>query len=208
MRHKGRITEWRDERGFGFVTPMAGGERVFVHIKSFAQRSRRPVGNELVTFDLRRDPQGRPQGVDVRFSDEPAKRPNGPTARARGSAARGGTGALALAAAFLVLVVVAVIGRRLPVVVGAAYLVGSAVTFVVYAWDKSAARKNRWRTQEKTLHLLSALGGWPGALVAQRVLRHKSSKRPFRAMFWATVALNLAALVWVLGDPDLLRALT
>ena len=117
-------------------------------------------------------------------------------------------GAWWFAAAFLVLVAVGVIGGRLPVAVGTAYVLVSTFTFVVYAWDKSAARNDRWRTQESTLHLLSALGGWPGALVAQRVLRHKSSKRRFRVVFWGTVALNLAVLVWVLRDPEVLRALS
>ena len=35
----------------------------------------------------------------------------------------------------------------------------------------------------------------PGALLAQRWLRHKTIKRSFRIQFWATVALNLAAFV-------------
>lgn len=73
----------------------------------------------------------------------------------------------------------------------------SLVTFIVYAMDKAAARAGRWRTSEATLHLFALAGGWPGALMAQRWLRHKSSKRQFRVVFWATVWLNLAGLVLV-----------
>ena len=73
----------------------------------------------------------------------------------------------------------------------------SLVTFIVYAMDKAAARAGRWRTSEATLHLLALAGGWPGALVAQRLLRHKSSKRQFRVVFWTTVWLNLAGLLLV-----------
>jgi uncharacterized membrane protein YsdA (DUF1294 family) len=47
------------------------------------------------------------------------------------------------------------------------------------------------------LHLLALAGGWPGALVAQNRLRHKSRKKPFRTIFWATVAINGAAFVWL-----------
>lgn len=73
----------------------------------------------------------------------------------------------------------------------------SLVTFIVYAMDKAAARAGRWRTSEATLHLLALACGWPGALVAQQQLRHKSAKRQFRVVFWATVWLNLAGLLLV-----------
>jgi uncharacterized membrane protein YsdA (DUF1294 family) len=76
-------------------------------------------------------------------------------------------------------------------------LVLSMVTFGVYAKDKSAARKGEWRTEEKTLHLFALFGGWPGALVAQKFLRHKSKKLSFQINFWLTVVLNGAALVWL-----------
>jgi uncharacterized membrane protein YsdA (DUF1294 family) len=71
----------------------------------------------------------------------------------------------------------------------------SLFTFMVYAWDKAAARAQRWRTAESTLHLMALAGGWPGALLAQQWLRHKSAKREFRAVFWVTVLLNVAGLV-------------
>lgn len=81
----------------------------------------------------------------------------------------------------------------------AAYALLSVVTFVVYAADKSAARRGARRVPESTLHLLSLLGGWPGALVAQQVLRHKTRKQSFRAVFFATVLVNCVALAWALA---------
>ncbi len=77
------------------------------------------------------------------------------------------------------------------------YAAISAITFLTYAIDKSAARRGAWRTPERTLHLLALAGGWPGALLAQQVLRHKSIKARFRAAFWATVVLNVAGFLWV-----------
>ncbi|MEO7185722.1 MAG: DUF1294 domain-containing protein [Rhodoferax sp.] len=71
----------------------------------------------------------------------------------------------------------------------------SLITFVVYASDKSAAKTQRWRTSEATLHMLALMGGWPGALLAQQWLRHKSSKRVFRTVLWTTVVLNVAGLL-------------
>jgi uncharacterized membrane protein YsdA (DUF1294 family) len=81
-----------------------------------------------------------------------------------------------------------------------AYAGMSLLTFVVYAMDKAAAQANRWRTAESTLHLLALACGWPGALLAQQWLRHKSAKQKFRTVFWATVVLNVAGLI-VLCSP-------
>jgi uncharacterized membrane protein YsdA (DUF1294 family) len=76
-----------------------------------------------------------------------------------------------------------------------AYAGLSVITFVVYAIDKSAARRKGPRTPERTLHLLSLAGGWPGALLAQRWLRHKSAKASFRRVFWVTVVVNVLGFV-------------
>lgn len=76
------------------------------------------------------------------------------------------------------------------------YATASVITFFVYAIDKSAAKQRAWRTPERTLHLLALAGGWPGALLAQQFLRHKTSKARFKVTFWATVVLNLAGFVW------------
>ena len=70
----------------------------------------------------------------------------------------------------------------------------SAITFVAYALDKHAAQTGRWRTPESTLHLLELAGGWPGAWVAQQMLRHKSRKPGYRVAFWTMVILHLGAL--------------
>ncbi len=90
------------------------------------------------------------------------------------------------------------------------YPVASAVTLVAYAIDKSAAQKGRWRTSEGTLHLLALIGGWPGAWLAQGVLRHKSRKQPFRVVFWLNVVLNCAAVAWLStpGGREALEALS
>lgn len=68
----------------------------------------------------------------------------------------------------------------------------SLLTYLAYAKDKSAAEKGEWRVPEKTLHLLSLFFGWPGAMVAQERLRHKTKKVSFRIIFWLTVLLNIA----------------
>lgn len=77
----------------------------------------------------------------------------------------------------------------------ALYALASAACFIAYARDKRAARLARPRTPERTLLLLGLAGGWPGALAAQRLLRHKSAKQSFQRKFWCTVLLNGAALL-------------
>lgn len=77
------------------------------------------------------------------------------------------------------------------------YLGASFITFCIYAKDKSAAKKGKWRTPEQTLHVYAFLCGWPGALIAQQWLRHKSQKRSFRIVFWITVLLNIGIFIWL-----------
>ena len=48
MRYQGRITQWHDDKGYGFITPNGGGSSVFMHISSLAPNQRRPRGEELV----------------------------------------------------------------------------------------------------------------------------------------------------------------
>jgi uncharacterized membrane protein YsdA (DUF1294 family) len=75
------------------------------------------------------------------------------------------------------------------------YLIASIFAFIAYGVDKAAARQKRWRTRETTLHFFGLIGGWPGALLAQQLLRHKTAKPSFVAGFWVTVAANVVAFV-------------
>ena len=108
-----------------------------------------------------------------------------------------GSSSIIGAAFFMVIVGVSVLAGKISPLIFALYLVASLLTFLMYAVDKSAAQKGAWRTKESTLHLLSLVGGWPGALVAQEILRHKSKKQSFRFVFWCTVLLNCSVFVWL-----------
>ena len=87
--------------------------------------------------------------------------------------------------------------HNIPIQILYLYLTASTFTFLVYAKDKWAARSGRWRTKESSLHTLALIGGWPGALLAQQLLRHKSRKNAFQFAFWATVVVNCAAFAWL-----------
>lgn len=77
------------------------------------------------------------------------------------------------------------------------YAIMSILAFITYARDKSAAVRQQRRVPENTLHLLAFAGGWPGALLAQKMLRHKTKKTSFLVVFYMTIVMNLLAFNWV-----------
>ena len=188
MNITGKITTWNDEKGFGFITPSAGGKQVFVHIKSFSNRNRRPEINQIVTYTLSADSQGRPCAINARRPGDRIPKSRKPNY---------GSGAIVTALIFLSIVGTSVFLSKIPSLIFAIYMAASLLTFLVYGIDKSAANKGAWRTSESTLHLLSLAGGWPGALVAQQKFRHKTKKISFRFAFWITVLLNCGAFAWL-----------
>ena len=192
-RQQGVLADWNDDRGFGFITPAAGGSRVFVHVSAFP-RGRRPVTGCEVTYAELRDERNRPRASEVRYlAGFPA-----------GRAGAGGIPlALATAALFFTLLVGLLALDEVPALLLAAYGLFSGVAFLMYGADKSAAEQGRWRTAESTLHTIALAGGWPGALVARRVFRHKTTKQPFRTIFWVTVIANCVALAWFVYETPL-----
>ena len=188
MRTAGKITHWKADKGYGFITPGSGAKQVFVHIRAFANRNHQPAINQLVTFALSTDKQGRPCAVRVVLAGEKA-----PERIKRND----GTLMIAGALLFLVAVGFSVFAGPIPFIVLVVYLGMSSLTYLVYYFDKSAAKSNGQRTSEDTLHGLSLLGGWPGAMIAQQTFRHKSSKKSFRAVFWVTVIANCCVYFWL-----------
>jgi uncharacterized membrane protein YsdA (DUF1294 family)/cold shock CspA family protein len=185
---KGKITSWNDNKGFGFITPLAGGKQIFIHISALSNRNRRPELNEVVTYSVSSDKQGRPCAANAtlagdRLTTKEAKKSN--------------TAAMLFAVLFLVAVAVSTMTGNFPNYLLVGYVALSLVTFFAYAFDKSAAQRGAWRTSEGTLLFLGLAGGWPGALIAQETLRHKSKKTSFRTVFWITVLMNCAALAWL-----------
>ena len=79
----------------------------------------------------------------------------------------------------------------------ALYLPASLAAVLLYGIDKAAARRDRRRIRESTLHLVALAGGWPGALLARRAFRHKTRKQPFSAVLWGCMALNVALVAWL-----------
>ena len=196
MRFTGTLKTWNDPRGFGFIQPAQGGQEIFVHIRDFPPGTGRPGVGQTLSFEVDVGQDGRKRasrvGLPPRSADRRVPKADAPAAW---------TWPRRLALPGFCAVFAAVSWRwgfALPVAL--AYLGLSLTTFLAYAMDKSAAVAGRRRTPERTLHLLAVAGGWPGALLAQQLLRHKTSKRSFVPVFWFTVGLNVSAFVaWRAG---------
>lgn len=187
MRLVGRITDWNDDKGFGFVVPNGGGPRAFVHINEFQRGSRRPVGGDMISYLPSVGMRGRTNAQQVRHAGQSVEVPRAPSRVPRSAL---GVGALVGG------IVAAAIGL-LPALSIGAYLALSILSYFMYRSDKAAAQNDAQRTPEAGLHLVDLLGGWPGALIAQQQYRHKTVKRSFQLAFWATVVINLAAATWL-----------
>ena len=202
MRFEGTVKSWNDERGFGFIDPRQGDEEVFVHIKAFSKRNGRPAVGQRVTFEVDVGPDGRKRAKNVEAA-EVSSLARSPREERPGN--------WDIPSLFAIPVLIAVyVGASIHWEVSplwaVAYFIASIVTFFAYAFDKTAAVRGNWRTQEATLLGLGLMCGWPGALLAQKGLRHKSSKQPFRNAFWITVLLNLLAFI-ALNSPQLRQLL-
>lgn len=192
MNQKGSLTSWNDAKGFGFITPENGGERLFAHISAYQGRGR-PSASRKVVYSQTKDEKGRLRAASFQYAG---------VARHRAAVAFGVWVALLIAAAVLGSVSTLYLQGYVPVLLPVAYGVMSLVTFLMYAIDKGAAESGNRRVPEGRLHLFELLCGWPGALVGQQFFRHKTRKTSFQVAFWFNVILNLAVLGWLLVWPD------
>jgi uncharacterized membrane protein YsdA (DUF1294 family)/cold shock CspA family protein len=183
----GIISKWNEDKGFGFITPQPGGKEIFVHINDYSRIHKKPCNGLKVQYLLSADPKGRKCAVEV--CPLRGHRNNDREIRQK-------LFSMLLFAGFACVLSLLVYLKLIPSVLVVLFGVMSVVTFALYAKDKNAAEIGGWRTSESTLHLLSLLGGWPGAAIAQSFLRHKSKKLSFRFIYLITVGANCGLLYW------------
>ncbi|MEZ5462307.1 cold shock domain-containing protein [Dokdonella sp.] len=65
MRKHGRLVKWNDDRGFGFISPAQGDGDLFVHVSAFPKDGKRPVVDELISFETEMGPEGKLRAIRV-----------------------------------------------------------------------------------------------------------------------------------------------
>lgn len=227
MKKQGTVVKWNSEKSFGFIRSPDTPTDIFFHRSDYSE-NRSPVEGLAVTFQEIHVGGKGPRALSVTpalnpilttaatpredgaaallpRSARPAAGPRATPAHIQNQQNRRYWSVLALMGVWLLLWLVGIGTGRFPWVILTAVALLNLATFYVYWRDKAAAMQDQWRASENQLHTLSLLGGWPGAWFAQQILRHKSSKRAFQQLYWATVALHLLGLLTWLAWP-LLRA--
>lgn len=188
-RKRGTLVEWHDAKGFGWIE--AGDRRWFAHINEFRSRRKRPARGDRLSFRRGRDSKGRPCAEDIRRFDE-----------------SGSLGPWLLLGGLLVLPLASTFRLPIPLWVVPTWLaLASMVAWSVYALDKRRAKAGEWRITEASLHGFELIGGWPGALLAQHYLRHKTRKPGFQVVFWLIVTLYQVAAILILLGRDRAEAI-
>ncbi len=183
---KGQIIKCYEAKGFGFIG-RRGDQDIFVHTSDCKFMLSGSLVGEEVEYKISRDSQGRACAVNVMLANQKQKRlPS--------------IFYTALVLGFVGFLGYAVFINRYPIEM--IYLISglSLFSLLAYAKDKSAAMKGRWRVSENTLHISALLGGWPGAVFAQAMFNHKTSKQPFRMFFWLTIMINIGFIGWTFTD--------
>ena len=209
-KQQGVVKKWQDDKGFGFIETETGAA-VFFHVSEF-KAQRRPTIGEQVVFTVGQDSQGRLQAKQVQelgFVQQKMAQKNSQIRQRNAKRSHqaefeaGQKKRLVLGLGFYAILALLAVMQKISWLVVGWYFVLGLITYGMYAKDKAAAQSGEWRTPESTLHLLSILGGWVGAMVAQTYLRHKSQKPEFRMTYYLTVVINLAILLFIMAGGGL-----
>jgi uncharacterized repeat protein (TIGR01451 family) len=184
--HKGRLTVWKDERGFGFIKPSDGGRDVFLHISALKKANRRPKVGDVIQYQLTVDNNGKVCASNAVIEEVASQ-----SELISSSLVLKGL-LLSLFPLWGSISFAITTSNLIPLIV---YPAMTLLTFVLYADDKSRAIKGQWRRPEAMLHLCELIGGWLGAFIAQQKLRHKSRKVSYQIVFWVIVSAHI--VIWV-----------
>ena len=206
MRDQGRLVEWFDDKGYGFIQPNdASKDRVFLHIKDFARQGPRPIIGCALEYTVLLDGDGRFRAQQVMYlkasqTQKILPKPKNVNVQQQKLKPM----QIACVGYILALAVFTLLGMLSGMVLLFISII-NALTYWMYAQDKEAALLGNRRVPEQTLHILSFLGGWPTAWLAQEKMRHKTQKQPFRKIYFCTIALNILLILWLISPLNVLK---
>ncbi len=210
MRDQGRLVEWFDEKGYGFIQPNdQNKDRVFIHIKDFARQGPRPIEGCALEYQVSVDGQGRFRANDVTYLKASQTQVAYDSSKRNHSHNKSNSKPLKPIQILIVIYIIA-----LGVLTATGLLKSLTLIFIIlinivtywfYAQDKESAELGKRRVPEQTLHILSFLGGWPAAWLAQEKLRHKTQKQPFRKIYFCTIGLNILLILWLISPLNVLK---
>lgn len=201
MRDQGRLVEWFDDKGYGFIQPNdSAKDRVFLHIKDFAKQGPRPIVGCALDYTVILDERGRYKAQQVMY----LKASQTKTSQAKFKPSKQQQSQklqpMQIACVVYILLLTALtLGGLLSGLVLLLISLMNALSYWLYAQDKEAAQSGKQRIPENTLHLVAFLGGWPAAWLAQQKLRHKTQKQPFRQIYFCTIAFNIILIIWLIS---------
>ncbi len=76
------------------------------------------------------------------------------------------------------------------------FIIINIIGFLIMWVDKQKAKKGRWRIPEKTLFIITALGGGIGTIVGMYTLRHKTQKIAFVIGFPLITIIEIIAIIY------------
>lgn len=201
MRDQGRLVEWFDDQGYGFIQPSDPvKDRVFLHIKDFAKPGPRPIVGCVLDYLVILDERGRYRAQQVMYlkavqakSLQAKFKPSKPQQTQKLQPMQ------IACVAYILLLVALTLGGLLSGLVLLLVSLMNALSYWLYAQDKEAAQLGNRRIPENTLHLVAFLGGWPAAWLAQQKLRHKTQKQPFRQIYFCTIVFNIILIIWLIS---------
>lgn len=201
MRDQGRLVEWFDEKGYGFIQPNDESKgRVFLHIKDFARPGPRPIQGCALEYIVQLDGQGRYKAKQVTYLKAAQTKKNKYAQKNNKNQVKQKMQPMQIAIiSYILFLAVFVLAGLLSALMVLIVLLMNLITYGLYSHDKAAAQQGSQRVPENTLHLVSILGGWPSAWLAQQRLRHKTQKQPFKKIYFCTIAFNILIVFWLIS---------
>lgn len=205
MRDQGRLIEWFDDKGYGFIQPNdPDKDRVFLHIKDFARPGPRPIVGCALDYQVILDERGRYRAQQVVYlKASQVKLRSDAVIKPRQRPAAKRPAMQILCVGYILVLAVLTLSGLLHGLLLLLISLMNALSYWLYAQDKEAAQLGHRRIPEQSLHLVAVLGGWPAAWLAQEKMRHKTQKQPFRKIYFCTIGLNILLILWFISPFNL-----